>query len=93
MILRWLNTLARTLWRLSMLAVGLLIGLAALLTGLLLTVGLVSWALLRGRKPTSVQGFRWRGRQVPGAAAEVVDVEAHEVAQPQAATARPLIER
>lgn len=97
MISRWLNTLARTLLRLSMLAIGLVIGLAALVMGLLLTVGLVGWALLRGRRPVPVQAFRWRGvprpGSRPGAAAEVVDIEAYEVAQPHAAAARPLIER
>ncbi len=92
MIFRWFNALARTLMRLALLLVGLVIGLAALVTGLLLTVGLVGWALLRGRKPAKVQGFRWRGVARPGGAAEVVDVEAHEVRQPHAAAARPLID-
>jgi hypothetical protein len=76
-----LKRLLRTLLKLVLLAVGAVLGLLALAFGLLLTAGLVLWALVRGRKPVQVQTFRWRGMPRPGAtpAGEVVDVEAREV--------------
>lgn len=79
-----LRGLLRTLLKLVLLAVGALLGLMALALGLLLTAGLVSWALLRGRRPGTVKTFRWRGMPQPGATrwTEVVDVEAHEVRDP-----------
>ena len=76
-----LKRLLRTLLKLLLLAVGAVLGLFALAFGLLLTAGLVLWALVRGRKPVQVQTFRWRGMPRPGARpfGEVVDVEAREV--------------
>ncbi|MEN9628568.1 MAG: hypothetical protein RJA10_1795 [Pseudomonadota bacterium] len=76
-----LKAVLRTLMKLLLLAVGAVLGLVALAFGLLLTAGLVSWALLRGRKPVQVQAFRWRSMPRPGAtpSGEVVDVEAREV--------------
>ena len=76
-----LKGLLRTLLKLLLLAVGAVLGLLALAFGLLLTAGLVVWALVRGRKPVQVQAFRWRGMPRPGAtpSGEVVDVEAREV--------------
>jgi hypothetical protein len=97
-----LKSLFRALLKLLLLAVGALLGLLALGFGLVLTAGLVGWALLRGRKPLQVQSHRWRGRPWPGAtpSGEVVDVQAHEVGRerhPESAdrvpAARALVER
>ena len=82
MISRWLQAVSRTVLRLLLLAVGAAVGLLALVLGLLFTVGLVGWALLRGRRPVRMQSFRWRGVPQPGGApdrAEVIDIEAREV--------------
>ena len=80
-LLSFVSGVLRTLFKLVLLAAGAVLGLFALAAGLLLTAGLVGWALLRGRKPLQVQGFRWRGMPRPGASpsGEVVDVEAREV--------------
>ena len=81
-----MHALFRTLFRLLLLVVGAVLGLVALAVGLLLTAGVVTWALLRGRKPVRVQAFRWQGMSPPGRApaGEVVDIEAHEVREPAA---------
>lgn len=97
-----LKRLLRTLLKLVLLAVGAVLGLFALAFGLLLTAGLVGWALVRGRKPGTVQAFRWRGMPRPGAtpSGEVVDVQAREVGrEPDPGGAdrlpapRPLVDR
>ena len=44
-----MHALFRTLFRLLLLVVGAVLGLVALAVGLLLTAGVVTWALLRGR--------------------------------------------
>jgi hypothetical protein len=77
-----LQSLVRTLFRLALIVGGAMVALAALVMGLMLTVGLVSWALLRGRRPSAQQSFVWRGRKGPGrpsAGTDVVDVDVHEV--------------
>jgi hypothetical protein len=77
-----LQSLVRTLFRLVLIVGGAMVALAALVMGLMLTVGLVSWALLRGRRPALRQGFVWRGRSGPGSqptGTDVVDVDVHEV--------------
>lgn len=82
MISRWLHAVSRTVLRLLLLAVGAAVGLLALVMGLLFTLGLVGWALLRGRRPPRMQAFRWRGVPQPGRAperTEVIDIEAREV--------------
>jgi hypothetical protein len=81
-----MHALFRALLRLLLLVVGAVLGLFALAFGLLLTAGVISWALLRGRKPVRVQSFRWQGMARPGRApaGEVVDIEAHEVREPAA---------
>ena len=81
-----MHALFRALFRLLLLVVGAVLGLFALALGLLLTAGVVSWALLRGRRPVRVQGFRWQGMARPGRApaGDVVDIEAHEVREPAA---------
>jgi hypothetical protein len=79
---RWLHDVSRTVLRLLLLAVGAAVGLLALVMGLLFTLGLVGWALLRGRRPVRLSAFRWRGAPQPGRAtgrAEVIDIEAREV--------------
>jgi hypothetical protein len=75
------------LLRIVLLVSAMLLMLGALLLGLLLTSGVVLWALLRGRRPGPVD-IRW-GR-MPGArgfgrpaAGEVVDVQAREVPGPR----------
>ena len=92
-LLRLLRTVFGAALRLLLLVAGALIGLMALAFGLLLTAGLVSWALLRGRKPVRVQSFRWPGMPRQGPAAEVVDVEAHEVRDPGTAAPQVLSKR
>lgn len=83
--------------RVAMLALGLLLGLVALVFGLLLTVALVLWALLRGRRPTiRAHRFRWQRRSagMPGSdRAEVVDIEAREVDAGNGRAPAPLLER
>jgi len=81
--LRTVSVLLRTVLLLS--ATMLMIG--ALLLGLLLTGGVVLWALLRGRRPGPVNirwgrmpGARGFGRPAGGA---VVDVPAREVPDPK----------
>ena len=82
MISRWLHAVSRTVLRLLLLAVGAAVGLLALVMGLLFTVGLVGWALLRGRRPAPLPSFVWRGSSRPprpAGAADVIDIEAREV--------------
>jgi hypothetical protein len=76
-----LQALLRTLFKLLLLAAGAAFGLVLLAFGVLLTTGLVAWALLRGRKPVQIRSFRWRGvaRSSASPAADVVDIEAREV--------------
>ena len=76
-----LKRVPRTLLKLLLLAGGAVLGLVALAVGMLLALGLVVWALVRGRRPEKVQVFRWRGKPRGAATppAEVVDIEAREV--------------
>ncbi|MBK7262685.1 MAG: hypothetical protein IPI03_12810 [Rubrivivax sp.] len=71
-------------------------GLAALSLGLLLSLALITWALLRGRKPVlRAQAFRWRGTSPRGRSApplDVVDIDAREVS-PDAVAPSTRIER
>lgn len=80
-LLHALKDLPRTLLKLLLVAGGAVLGLVALAVGMLLALGLVLWALLRGRRPEKVQVFRWRGmpRGAARPPAEVVDIEAREV--------------
>jgi hypothetical protein len=89
MILLMLQSLMRFLLR-ALLAVGTLVLLLfTLVVGALLGIGVVAWALLRGRRPAKVQ-FRWQGMRPPvgrtarppfrsGPAHDVVDIEAREL--------------
>jgi hypothetical protein len=82
----WQRLLLQVLRAPALFGVALLM-LGALLLGLLLAVGLLLWALLRGRRPGSVNlrwgampGRRGFGRPVDAAStAEVVDVQVREV--------------
>jgi UPF0716 family protein affecting phage T7 exclusion len=76
-----MQALFQALWRVLLLATGAVLGLLALTFGLLLTVAVVGWALLRGRKPVRVQTFRWQdlSRRGRAPAGEVVDIDAREV--------------
>jgi hypothetical protein len=82
-----LQSVAHTLMRVRVVVAGALLAMLALALGLLLALGVMVWALLRGRKPVRVQTFRWQGMSRPGRAPpdEVVDIEAHEVPEGKAA--------
>ena len=89
MMLAMLQTLMQFLLR-AVLAIGaLFLLLFTLVVGTLLAIVVVSWALLRGRRPGKVQ-FRWQGMgRPPGRTAgapfhrpradDVVDIEAREL--------------
>jgi hypothetical protein len=82
----FLQRLISILMRLLLLAVGLLFAAFLLAAGLVLTLFVVAWSLLRGHRPRIV---RWRvdprspfagmRRGPPKAQGEVVDIEAREV--------------
>lgn len=70
--------------RLLLLGLGALLTLALLVAGLLMALGLVLWAVLRGRRPTLAPAFGWARRQQAfrprqATTPDVVDIEAHEV--------------
>ena len=65
---------------------GMLLVLGAMILGLMLAVGVMLWALLRGRRPGPVN-LRWgsmpgAGRFGPRPGGEVVDVQVREVDGP-----------
>jgi len=66
---------------------GLLLMAGALLVGIVVATGVVVWALVRGRRPRTVD-FRWgpgpHGRSGVGPAqeVEVIDIQAREVEGP-----------
>lgn len=80
----FLNRVVYALFRLALVAFGVVFGLLALLAGLALASGLVVWSLLRGRKPT-IARFRMNPSHPFGGARprepkfDVVDIEAREV--------------
>ncbi len=81
----FLKRLVSALLRLVITAVGLAFGLVVVLMGLALTLGLLAWGALRGRKPQGVhfrmhragQPFGEMRREAPRG--DVVDIEAREV--------------
>lgn len=78
-----LQSVAHTLMRVLVVVAGAVLAMLALAMGLLLGLGLMVWALLRGRKPVLQQSFHWprRGGMGGGGSdvADVVDIEAREV--------------
>jgi hypothetical protein len=86
-----LRRLLSLVLRLVVIAAGLVFGAVLLVAGLLAALGVIAWALLRGRKPRAVrfgmnrrppfgQGSPFGDPRRPAAApADVVDVEAREV--------------
>jgi hypothetical protein len=82
---RALRTAAATAIKLLLLLAGFVFMLSALLAAGLLALGLLTWALLRGRRPAPgvFQAYyqRARRRQRPGSEPMVVDVEAVEVVE------------
>jgi len=80
-----LRRVGSALLRLALLLAGLVFMLAALVAASILAVGLLAWALLRGRRPAPgvFQAYyqRARRRQRPGSEPLVVDVEAVEVVE------------
>ncbi len=87
----FLGRLLAGLWRGLLAVLGMAVVLGLLLMGLALSLVLIVWALLRGRRPAPVQ-FRWRraGQGKAGPMSEpqrrdpvdVVDVEAREIPRP-----------
>jgi hypothetical protein len=81
-LLAWMAGLLRGLIRLALAVSAFMLLMAALFLGLLLALGLVAWALLRGRRPArgvfkgSFQRARARTARPQG---EVIDVEVREV--------------
>ncbi len=82
----FLQKLIQLAWRLLVLVVGLVIAAVVLAAGLLLTVVLVVWSLVRGRRPSYVRfhvdprsPFGGMRRETGKPPAEVVDVEAREI--------------
>lgn len=73
--------------RLAVALLALVVMLGALLVGTVLAIGLVSWSLLRGRRPaqglftTSFRRARQRSTWAEGA---VIDIEAREVPETRA---------
>lgn len=69
----------RLLFRLALVVLSVIVGLAMMALALLVLVGVLAWSLLRGRKPVvDLSGLR-RARRHMGGRGEVVDVEAREV--------------
>lgn len=90
-----LKLAAAAVLKLMLLVAGFVFMLSALLAAGLLALGLLTWALLRGRRPAPgvFQAYyqRARRRQRPGSDAMVVDVEAVEITQsaPRVAASQP----
>lgn len=88
-----LRRLFAFLFRLVAIVLGTVFAVGLLLLGLALTLTLVMWSLLRGRRP-QVRRFKvdprrpFGGFARRGAAADVVDVEAREVGEPGSAPPR-----
>ena len=85
------KSLVRGLVRLAVGVVALALLMVALLMGLLLALGLVAWALLRGRRPARgvfSAAFRRARQRSARAEGQVIDIEAREVPEPRAANAR-----
>lgn len=80
----FLKRLVSALLRLVIVTAGVAFGLLVVLMGLVLTLGLVVWGALRGRKPQGVD-FRMHrggspfGAMRPAPRGDVVDIEAREV--------------
>lgn len=83
-----LQRVLHTLLAVGIALIGFTVMLAALVMGTVLALGLVVWALIRGRKPAAgvfrSTYQRARERQSNMRRAEVVDVEVREVVEPGA---------
>lgn len=81
-LLGGLAQLARALLKMALGLLGLVLLLGALMLGLILALGIVIWARLRGRKAAPgvfTAAFQKARRRTSAAAGEVVDVEVREV--------------
>ena len=85
------KSLIRGVVRLAVGMVALALLMVALLMGLVLALGLVAWALLRGRRPARgvfTAAFRRARPRCTRAEGPVIDIESREVPEPRAANAR-----
>lgn len=90
-LMQAVGSLLNGLWRGLLAVLGMAVVLALLVLGFVLSLALIVWALLRGRRPAPVR-FRWgamgqamasrqaRGQAQPHAShTDVVDVEVREI--------------
>jgi predicted membrane protein len=78
-VLTVIQRIFSTLLRLLVITVGVVFGALLLAAGLVFTLLLLVWSLLRGRRPRVVKFRVNPGFDVPRGRGEVVDIEAREV--------------
>jgi len=78
-VLNFIRRIFSTLLRLLVITLGLVFAAVLLAAGLVFTVLLLVWSLLRGRRPRVVKFRVNPGFDAPRGGGEVVDVEAREV--------------